>query len=77
MRIARWGNSLAVRIPRALAEQARLAEGAEIELHVEGRCIVLRPRDRRYDLDELVDQITPGNRHEEIEWGEAAGDEAW
>jgi antitoxin MazE len=77
MRIARWGNSLAVRIPRALAEQARLAEGAEVELVVEQGCLAIRPRAPAYELDELVANITAENRHEEVDWGEPEGREAW
>ena len=70
MRVAKWGNSLAVRIPQALAEQAQLDEGAEVEVSVEGGSLSVRRRPRRYTLDELVDQITPENRHEETDWGE-------
>ena len=70
MRVAKWGNSLAVRIPQALAEQAQLDEGAEVEVSVEGGSLSIRRRPHRYTLDELVDQITPENRHEETDWGE-------
>jgi antitoxin MazE len=77
MRVARWGNSLAVRIPQALAEQARLDEGVEVEVSVEGEGLRIRRRPRRYTLDELVDQITPENRHEETDWGEPQGKEVW
>jgi len=77
MRVAKWGNSLAVRIPQALAEQAQLDEGAEVEVSVEGGSLSIRRRPRRYTLDELVDQITPENRHEETDWGEPQGKEVW
>lgn len=77
MRVTRWGNSLAVRIPKAVAEQARLEEGAEIEIAVADGCVTIRPRPRSYALDELLDQITPENRHDEVDWGEPQGDEAW
>jgi antitoxin MazE len=77
MRVARWGNSLAVRIPQALAEQAQLDEGAEVEVSVEGRDLRIRRRPRRYTLDELLDQVTPENRHGETDWGEPQGKEVW
>jgi antitoxin MazE len=77
MRVARWGNSLAVRIPQALAEQARLEEGAEVEVTLERDGLAIRRRPPRYTLDELVDQITPENRHAETDWGEPQGDEVW
>jgi antitoxin MazE len=77
MRVARWGNSLAVRIPQALAEQAQLDEGTEVEVSLEGGSLSIRRRPPRYTLDELVDQITPENRHEEADWGEPHGKEVW
>lgn len=36
MRISKWGNSLAVRLPAAVVEALSLKEGKEIELHVAG-----------------------------------------
>jgi antitoxin MazE len=77
MRVARWGNSLAVRIPQALAEQARLDEGAEVEVSVEDETLSIRRRPPRYTLDELLDQVTPENRHDETDWGEPQGKEVW
>ncbi len=66
--IARWGNSLAVRLPRPIAEQARLAEGMPVELAVEGDRVVIRPRTLRPQdaLDALLDRITPENVPDEV-----------
>ena len=50
--IARWGNSLAVRVPKEVAASVGLREGAAVELTVEDNAIVLRPR--RYDIRDLV-----------------------
>lgn len=77
-RLARWGNSLAVRIPSSVVGTARLREGDELKLAVskEG-AIVMRPARRKYRLDELLSKITPGNRHEETDWGLRVGKEAW
>jgi antitoxin MazE len=77
MRVTRWGNSLAVRIPKALAEQTDLREGSEVELSISDGALTVRPRARSYKLEELLDQITPQNRHDEIDWGEPQGKEAW
>jgi len=76
--IAKWGNSLAVRIPRSIARGARLSDGdqVEVDLTAEG-AIILRPARRRYDLDELVAGITARNRHRETDWGTAKGKESW
>jgi antitoxin MazE len=77
MRVTRWGNSLAVRIPKALAEQTDLREGSEVELRVIDGALTVRPRAPSYDLEELLAQITPENRHDEVDWGEPQGKEAW
>jgi antitoxin MazE len=77
MRVARWGNSLAVKLPKAVAERAQLQEGAEIDIAVSGGRITIQRRLRRYSLDELVEQITPDNRYDETDWCAPQGDEAW
>jgi antitoxin MazE len=77
-RVSKWSNSLAIRIPLALAKQARLSEGDSLAIDVEkDGSIVLRSSRRTYELSELVSQITPGNRHRETEWGEPQGEESW
>jgi antitoxin MazE len=76
--ISRWGNSLAVRIPKALADRARLAEGDTVTVEAaDDGSLVIRPARARYSLEELVRGITRGNRHAETPWGEPAGDESW
>lgn len=76
--ISRWGNSLAVRIPKVLADEARLAEGDTVTLEAgEGGTLVIRPGQARYTLRELVGRITPRNRHRETAWGGPVGGETW
>src|SRR5208282_2956380 len=68
--ISKWGNSLAVRIPAALAEPAGLEEGTVVDLKVRaGRLMVIPARSLRYDLHRLVGQITRKNRHRLVDWG--------
>ncbi len=76
-RIAQWGNSLGVRIPKVLAREAGLDEGTDVEVKVSGRNLVLAPAHPQYTLDELVAGITPENRHGETDWGLPAGKEGW
>jgi antitoxin MazE len=76
-RIAKWGNSLGVRIPKAVAEEVGLDEGASVEVKVSGRNLVLAPTRREYSLNELVNRITPKNRHGETDWNAPAGKEIW
>jgi antitoxin MazE len=77
MRVARWGNSLAVRIPQPVAEQARLGEGDEVEVLVEDGAVTIRRLAADEELERLVAAITPENRHDETDWGPARGREAW
>lgn len=76
--VAKWGNSLAIRIPQNLAKKIRIAEGSEVEFGVIDGSLVIKPiKRRRYSLDELVEGITPENLHAEIDSGVAVGNEAW
>jgi antitoxin MazE len=68
---------LDVRIPKAIAEQARLRQGDAILIEALEGHIELRPPGRIPTLEELVAQITPENRHGEIDWGPAVGKEIW
>jgi antitoxin MazE len=76
--LGKWGHSLAVRIPKTVAESARLAEGDRVTVSP-GRdgAIVIKPARRRHSLGELVGRITARNRHGEIEWGGPVGKETW
>ncbi len=76
--IQKWGNSLAVRIPRAFAAELGLEQGGEIDLAVEDGALVLRPkRGPTYQLDDLLAQVTEENQHEEQDFGPALGQEVW
>ena len=75
--IAKWGNSLALRLPKSVAQEARLDEGDTVHVSVDNGAIVIRPSRPRYSLDTLVRRITPKNRHDESDWGVPLGDEVW
>jgi antitoxin MazE len=76
--ISKWGNSLAVRIPLAIAKQASLGEGDAVVLTLDrDGGIVLRPTRRKYELSELVGRITAKNRHQDTDWGQPRGHESW
>ena len=76
--ISKWGNSLAVRIPLAIAKQASLGEGdcVSLTLNPDGG-IILLPTRRKYELSDLVSRITPRNRHRQTDWGPPQGEESW
>ncbi len=73
--IVKWGNSLAVRIPKPLAEAAGVREGDAILIEAKGGAINLRPRQQAPTLRELVAQITPENRYDETGLGRDRGKE--
>ncbi|MHC5772708.1 AbrB/MazE/SpoVT family DNA-binding domain-containing protein [Nostoc sp.] len=76
--VAKWGNSLAIRIPRAVAEQAHITEGTGMDITVEGNSIIFTPRKRKkYTLDELLEGMTHDKFHPEFETGNAVGNEHW
>jgi antitoxin MazE len=75
-RIQRWGNSLALRLPKAVAEQVGVSEGSAVELVVHQGRLTLRAL-RRYRLDDLLSQVRPGNRHGEVPVGPRRGREVW
>jgi antitoxin MazE len=75
--IARWGNSLGLRLPKSVAQEARLDEGDSVDVSVRNGAIVIRPTRPAYSLDDLVSKITAKNRHDESAWGAPQGREAW
>jgi antitoxin MazE len=75
--ITKWGNSLAIRIPKPLADQAHLREGVGVEITVlEGKLVIELER-KEYSLDELLAGVTETNLHAEIDPGSAVGREVW
>lgn len=77
-RVQKWGNSLALRIPSAFAAEVGLAENSDVVLSLdEGRLVISPMRRVKYDLAELLAQVTPENRQEEVDWGTPVGKEAW
>ena len=75
--ISKWGNSLALRLPKSVAQEAQVDDGDTVQVSVDNGAIVIRPARPRYSLDELVGRITAKNRHGETDWDRAVGGEAW
>ena len=76
-KVARWGNSLAIRVPAALAEEMALREGSEIDLSVDDGELKGRPVSDIPTLEELLASVTPGETHGEVDWGPPVGKEVW
>lgn len=77
-KVQKWGNSLAVRIPKALAEEAGLKQDKQVNIRYEdGELRIRKRRRKRYDLDELLASVP--DDYDEGEWdtGPAVGNEVW
>ena len=78
LRVAKWGNSLALRIPKSFATETALDPGAEVDLTLEeGRLVITPRRASAHDLAELLAHVTPENLHHEVDAGSSVGTEAW
>jgi antitoxin MazE len=79
MYVRRWGNSAAVRIPAATLDAAGLKPDDQVEVREEnGRIVIEKAKvPERPTLEELIEGITPENRHEETDWGPPVGKEFW
>jgi antitoxin MazE len=77
-RVQKWGNSLALRIPKSFAAEAGLWEDGSVELSVvEGRLIVQPVSPQPPTLEELLRGVTDQNIHGEWDTGSALGKEVW
>ena len=77
--MVKWGNSLAVRIPKVIAEEAELREGDELVIEVQSQgALAVKAARKPPTLDELIAQITPENLHKGA-WPDdgPVGNEAW
>ena len=76
--IQKWGNSLAVRIPKAFAQEVGVREGSVVEVSVANGRLVAKPVGRaKVRIADLLQQVTPSNLHGEVSTGPAVGRESW
>lgn len=77
-KIQRWGHSLALRIPKPFAIEAKLAEETEVELTLtNGGLIVIVASKPAQTLEDLLARVTKRNLHGEVDTGTAVGRESW
>ena len=76
--VKKWGNSASVRIPSSVMAAAALSVDQAVDVRAEdGRLIIEPIKAPVYDLDQLLDQMTPESFHEEIDFGPPVGQEVW
>ena len=76
-KVQKWGNSLAIRIPKTIALETNLTEGSQVQISSEKGQIVIEPEGKGYALKKLLAKIKPDNLHGETETGDALGNEVW
>lgn len=77
LRLKKWGNSLAIRLPKDVVQPLQLQEGTPLVLEVVGGNMLLKPERRKRTLDELLKGVTPETIHGETDWDEPQGREVW
>jgi antitoxin MazE len=75
--VTKWGNSLAIRIPKNIADRVNLRAGRSIAIEVVDNNIVITPQHQQYTLEELLEGASPQDFDGEYNWGEAVGEEIW
>lgn len=78
LQVQKWGNSLALRIPKPFAEEARVKQGTVVELSVAaGKLIAAPVHRRRFSLSRLLAGVTKDKLHGEHDFGRSVGREGW
>ncbi len=79
VKIQKWGNSLAVRIPKSYALQTEIEQNSVVDLSVLEGSIIVKPDKRKpkFTLEELLESVSEENLHGEIDTGEPVGKEVW
>jgi antitoxin MazE len=76
--LTRWGNSVAIRVPKRILDQAQLSEGDLLDLAVsEPGSISVKRAHTKPSLEDMLAAITPENLHDETDWGPVVGKEIW
>lgn len=77
-RVQKWGNSLALRIPKSFAAEVGLQKEAPVELSLADGKLIISPMSKpKPTLKQLLAKVTQENLHREVDTGPAVGNEAW
>ena len=76
--IQKWGNSLALRIPKSFAKETNIRNGSYVNLSLVRGNLVAEPlEEKEYTLNQLLSKINKDNLHREFDTGDAIGNELW
>lgn len=77
-KVQKWGNSLALRIPKAFALDAKIENDSIVEVsYVDGQIVIKPVETPKWTLEELLAGVDVENIHSETETGSSVGNEAW
>ncbi len=77
-KVQKWGNSLALRIPKAFADTAKIDNDSVVDVSfVDGQIVIKPIIPEKMTLEQLLSGVTENNIHREIDTGDAVGSEAW
>jgi len=74
--IKKWGNSLALRIPKDIAQTLHIKNNSTLELNIKDGALIIKPQNETL-LESLVSSINADNLHAEVDTGKAMGNEEW
>ncbi len=77
VQIQKWGNSLALRIPKAFAKETHIENNSLVDLTLENDHLIISPVKKlgNYSLSSMLDEINENNLHESIDFGKVVGKE--
>ena len=75
--VQKWGHSLALRIPKTMAEHIKVKEGVSVDIREDGDTLFIRPTKAKITLKELLAKVKPENLHGETKTGHPVGKEVW
>ncbi|MCP4361267.1 MAG: AbrB/MazE/SpoVT family DNA-binding domain-containing protein [Chloroflexi bacterium] len=77
-KVQKWGNSLALRIPKPFAVDARLEDNSVVDImFIDGQIVIKPVPAQHWSLEQLLSEVTSDNLHREVDTGDAVGNEAW
>jgi len=74
--VKKWGNSLAIRIPKDIVQSLSIENDSIVEMNIEKGVLVIVPK-KQTELEYLVSRITAENLHKEVNTGKSTGHEEW
>lgn len=78
VQVQKWGNSLALRIPKSFAVETHISPGSTVDLTlIDGKLVVEPVEDELQTLDSLLAAVTDDNLHQSIDSGPPVGNEMW